>query len=166
MISRRIFLHAGAVLGRRPCIRFAAALAAKAPGVTDIEIKIGQTMPYSGPASAYGVIGKAELAYFKMVNEGGGVNGRLINLISLDDGYSPPRTVEQICRLVEQDQVALLFHTLGHPIQHRDKRPISTRTRCRNCSSPRKPASSTIPSISPGRWAGSPTTDRSGIYAT
>src|SRR5271155_3866877 len=88
-------------------------LAANAPGVTDKEIKIGQTMPHSGPASAYGVIGKTETAYFKMINEQGGVNGRMINLISLDDGYSPPKTVEQVRRLVEQEQVAFLFNTLG-----------------------------------------------------
>ena len=83
------------------------------PGVTDSEIKIGQTMPYSGPASSYGTIGKAEAAYFRMVNEQGGINGRKINLISLDDGYSPPKTVEQIRRLVEQDQVLLIFQSLG-----------------------------------------------------
>ena len=83
------------------------------PGVTDTEIKIGQTMPYSGPASAYGVIGNTEAAYFKMINEQGGVNGRKINLISLDDSYSPPKTVEQVRRLVEQEQVAFLFNTLG-----------------------------------------------------
>ena len=70
-------------------------------------------MPYSGPASAYGVIGKTEAAYFKMINEQGGVNGRMINLVSLDDGYSPPKTVEQVRRLVEQEQVAFLFNTLG-----------------------------------------------------
>ena len=85
------------------------------PGVTDTEIKIGQTMPYSGPASAYGTIGKASAAYFQMVNEQGGINGRKLNFISLDDGYSPPRTVEQIRRLVEEEQVLLLFGTLGTP---------------------------------------------------
>jgi ABC-type branched-subunit amino acid transport system substrate-binding protein len=85
------------------------------PGVTDAEIKIGQTQPYSGPASSYGTIGKAEAAYFKMINDQGGVNGRRINLISLDDGYSPPRAVEQIRRLVEQEHVLLLFNTLGTP---------------------------------------------------
>jgi len=84
-----------------------------APGVTDKEIKIGQTMPYSGPASAYGAIGKAESAYFDMINEQGGVNGRKIKLISLDDGYSPPKAVEQIRRLVEEDQVAFIFQSLG-----------------------------------------------------
>ena len=70
-------------------------------------------MPYSGPASAYGVIGRTESAYFKMINEQGGVNGRKINLISLDDAYSPPKTVEQVRRLVEDEKVAFLFQTLG-----------------------------------------------------
>ncbi|MGE5118320.1 MAG: ABC transporter substrate-binding protein [Betaproteobacteria bacterium] len=83
------------------------------PGASDTEIKVGQTMPYSGPASAYGTIGKAEAAYFRKVNEEGGVNGRKINLISLDDGYSPPKTVEMTRRLVEQDEVLLLFQGLG-----------------------------------------------------
>ena len=83
------------------------------PGVSDTEIKIGQTMPYSGPGSSYGTIGKVEAAYFKMINEQGGINGRKINLISLDDGYSPPRTVEQIRKLVEEEQVLFTFQTLG-----------------------------------------------------
>ena len=86
-----------------------------APGITDTEIKIGQTMPYSGPASSYGTIGKAEAAYFAMINDKGGVNGRKINLISLDDGYSPPKTVEQVRRLVEEEGVAFTFNTLGTP---------------------------------------------------
>lgn len=85
------------------------------PGVTDTEIKLGQTMPYSGPASAYGTIGKAEQAYFKMINDNGGINGRKIDLISLDDGYSPPKAVEQVRKLVEQDHVLALFQTLGTP---------------------------------------------------
>ena len=80
---------------------------------TDTEIKIGQTMPYSGPASAWGVIGRAELAYFKMINDQGGVNGRKINLISLDDAYSPSNTVEQTRRLIEQERVAFIFGSLG-----------------------------------------------------
>jgi branched-chain amino acid transport system substrate-binding protein len=83
------------------------------PGASDTEIKIGQTMPYSGPASAYGTIGKLHVAYFKMVNEQGGINGRKVNLISLDDGYSPPKTVEQVRKLVEQDEVLATFNTLG-----------------------------------------------------
>lgn len=85
------------------------------PGASDTEIKIGQTMPYSGPASAYGTIGKVQAAYFKQLNEQGGVNGRKINFISLDDGYSPPKTVEMIRRLVEQDEVLLTMGTLGTP---------------------------------------------------
>ncbi|MEJ8569951.1 ABC transporter substrate-binding protein [Microbaculum marinum] len=88
---------------------------AQAPGVSDTEIKIGQTMAYSGPASSYGVIGKAEAAYFDMVNDNGGINGRKINLISLDDGYSPPKTVELTRQLVEQDGVAFIFQSLGTP---------------------------------------------------
>src|SRR6516164_364945 len=85
------------------------------PGASDIEIKIGNTMPYSGPASNYGAIGQSDTAYFAMINERGGINGRKINFISRDDGYSPPKTVEQVRRLVEQDQVLLLFNTFGTP---------------------------------------------------
>jgi len=85
------------------------------PGASDTEIKIGNTMPYSGPASAYGIIGKTEGAYFDMINEQGGINGRKINFISRDDGYSPPKTVEQVRQLVEQDQVLFVFSTLGTP---------------------------------------------------
>ena len=112
MLTRRSFMQSSAA-----AVLTASAGHARAdtPGVTDQEIKIGQTMPYSGPASAYGVIGRTETAYFKMINEQGGVNGRKINLISLDDGYSPPKTVEQARRLVEQEQVAFLFNTLGTP---------------------------------------------------
>ncbi len=84
-------------------------------GANDKEIKIGNTMPYSGPASAYGTIGRVESAFFKMINDEGGVNGRKINYISQDDGYSPPRTVEQIRKLVEQDEVLFVFNTLGTP---------------------------------------------------
>ncbi|MFZ0237166.1 MAG: ABC transporter substrate-binding protein [Xanthobacteraceae bacterium] len=85
------------------------------PGAGDAEIKIGNTMPYSGPASSYGVIGKSEAAYFAMLNEQGGINGRKINFISRDDGYSPPKTVEQVRKMVEEDEVLLLFQTLGTP---------------------------------------------------
>src|ERR1051326_1261304 len=84
-------------------------------GVTATEIKIGHTNPYSGPASAYGTIGKTIGAYFKKVNDEGGINGRKINFITYDDGYSPPKTVEMVRKLVEQDQVALMFQTLGTP---------------------------------------------------
>jgi ABC-type branched-subunit amino acid transport system substrate-binding protein len=89
--------------------------AADAPGVTATEIKIGNTMPYSGPASAYGVIGKGETAFFKMVNEKGGVAGHKIDFLTMDDGYNPAKTVEQVRKLVEQDNVAFLFNTLGTP---------------------------------------------------
>src|ERR1700678_3731363 len=85
------------------------------PGATDTEIKIGNIMPYSGPASAYGVIGKTEAAYFKKINDVGGINGRKINFISYDDSYSPPKTVEQARKLVESDEVLLLFNALGTP---------------------------------------------------
>jgi len=85
------------------------------PGASDAEIKIGNTNPYSGPASAYGTIGKTIDAYFKKVNAEGGINGRKINFISYDDGYSPPKTVEQARKLVESDEVLLLFQTLGTP---------------------------------------------------
>ncbi len=88
-------------------------LAQNAPGVTATEIRIGQTMPYSGPVTAFGTLGKGEVAYFNMLNEQGGVNGRKIKLISLDDGYAPPRTVEQTRKLVEQEEVALIFSTIG-----------------------------------------------------
>jgi branched-chain amino acid transport system substrate-binding protein len=114
MITRRTFLQSSAAVAA-----FAASAgssrAGDTPGITDTEIKIGQTMPYSGPASAYGVIGRAETAYFKMINEQGGINGRKINLISLDDGYSPPKTVEQTRRLVEDEKVAFIFNSLGTP---------------------------------------------------
>jgi branched-chain amino acid transport system substrate-binding protein len=89
------------------------AKAAEMRGVTATEIKIGQTMPYSGPVSAFGALGKGEVGYFKMLNERGGINGRKINLISLDDSYAPPKTVEQTRRLVESDEVALIFSSIG-----------------------------------------------------
>src|SRR5215469_1325145 len=84
-------------------------------GATDTEIKIGNIMPYSGPASAYGVIGKTEAAYFNKINAAGGINGRKINFISYDDGYSPPKTVEQARKLVESDEVLFIFNSLGTP---------------------------------------------------
>jgi ABC-type branched-subunit amino acid transport system substrate-binding protein len=83
------------------------------PGVTDTEVKLGQTMPYSGPASAYANYGKVETGYFQMINDRGGINGRKIQLISLDDGFSPPKTVEQTRRLIEEEQVLMIFGSLG-----------------------------------------------------
>ncbi len=85
------------------------------PGVSDTEIKIGNTMPYNGPASTYGAIGKSDAGYFAMINDQGGINGRKINFISLDDSYSPPKTVEKTRRLVEQEHVLAIFNTLGTP---------------------------------------------------
>jgi branched-chain amino acid transport system substrate-binding protein len=84
-------------------------------GATDTEIKIGNIMPYSGPASAYGVIGKTEEAYFRKINAEGGINGRKINFVTYDDGYSPPKTVEQARKLVESDEVLIVFNPLGTP---------------------------------------------------
>ena len=100
-------------------IAFTPAIAAandeSVPGVTKTEIKIGNIMPYSGPASAYSVIGQMEAAYFRKVNDEGGINGRRINFISYDDGYTPPKTVEQARKLVERDGVLLVFNSLGTP---------------------------------------------------
>src|SRR5213595_2574833 len=84
-------------------------------GATDTEIKIGNIMPYSGPASAYGIIGRTEAAFFKKLNDEGGINGRKINFISYDDAFSPPKTVEQARKLVESDEVLLIFQSLGTP---------------------------------------------------
>jgi ABC-type branched-subunit amino acid transport system substrate-binding protein len=108
------------VLAAAPSALALAGLPARAqtqydPGVTDTEIKVGNIMPYSGPASAYGTTGKSEAAFFKMLNEEGGINGRKIQFISYDDGYSPPKTVEQARKLVEQDGVLLIFNSLGTP---------------------------------------------------
>src|SRR6187402_3913660 len=85
------------------------------PGASDTDIKIGNIMPYSGPASSYGVIGKTEAAFFKMINDQGGINGRKINFISYDDAYSPPKAVEQTRKLVESDEVLFVFGPLGTP---------------------------------------------------
>ncbi len=101
-----------AVIGALAVLAWPAA-AAEMRGVTSTEIKIGQTMPYSGPVSAFGALGKGEVGYFKMINDRGGLNGRKINLISLDDSYAPPKTVEQTRRLVESDEVALIFSSIG-----------------------------------------------------
>jgi branched-chain amino acid transport system substrate-binding protein len=109
MITRRTILTAAATAA------FASTTKAQTPGVTPTSIKIGNTMPYSGPASSYSVIGHTEAAFFTMINEQGGIDGHKIEFISYDDGYSPPKTVEQIRRLVEQDQVDFTFQTLGTP---------------------------------------------------
>ncbi len=112
MMRRRSLLASAGAAALAPAAP-RGARAEQAPGITDTEIKFGNTYAYSGPASAYGTIGKAETAYFRMVNEQGGINGRKLNFISYDDAYSPPKTVEQTRRLVEQDGVAFLFNPLG-----------------------------------------------------
>jgi branched-chain amino acid transport system substrate-binding protein len=89
------------------------------PGAGDTEIKIGNTMPYSGPASSYGVIGKSEAAYFAMINEQGGIKGRKINFVSRDDSYSPPKTVEQVRKMVEEEGVPFAVPDAWHTVQHR-----------------------------------------------
>ncbi len=111
-LSRR---HALALAATLPLAHHATAQPHNTPGVTNSEIKIGQTMPYSGPASAYGQLGRVEAAYFAWLNQHGGINERKITLISVDDGYSPPKAVEQIRKLVEQDEVAAIFNVLGTP---------------------------------------------------
>jgi branched-chain amino acid transport system substrate-binding protein len=116
MKMHKSWLFAAALLGGAAlAVSPAAAQKKYDTGASDTEIKIGNTNPYSGPASAYGVIGKTITAYFNKVNAEGGVNGRKINFISYDDGYSPPKTVEQARKLVESDEVLLLFQTLGTP---------------------------------------------------
>jgi branched-chain amino acid transport system substrate-binding protein len=96
-----------------PVLVLAGTAAAQTPGVTATEIKVGQTAAYSGPASTYSTISIAEKDYFKMINDQGGINGRKVDLIAYDDGYSPPKTIEDVRRLIEQDRVAILFQTLG-----------------------------------------------------
>jgi len=114
--NRRAFLGGVSTAAVLSASRVAFAQKKYSPGASDTEIKIGQTQPYSGPASAYSAIAKSEKAYFDYLNaEKGGIKGRKINFISLDDGYSPPKTVEMVRRLVEQDEVLLVFQTLGTP---------------------------------------------------
>jgi len=113
MVSRRAFLQSSAASLGSLAWGASPGRTDAAPGITEAEIKIGQTMPYTGPLSAYGVIGKTDAAYFTMINELGGVNGRKIRLISLDDEYNPAKTVEQTRRLVEREGVAFIFNSLG-----------------------------------------------------
>ncbi len=115
MSTRKLFVSAAVMAGLALGVSTAFAQKKYDTGASDTEIKIGNIMPYSGPASAYGTIGKTDAAYFKMINDQGGINGRKINFISLDDGYSPPKTVEMARRLVEQDQVLFIFNSLGTP---------------------------------------------------
>ena len=112
MLNRRTVLG-GAAFAASALAAPQLARSAETPGVTKTEVKFGNTYAYSGPASAYSVIARAEAAMFRKINDMGGINGRKLNFISLDDGYSPPKTVEQTRRLVERDRVAFLFDPLG-----------------------------------------------------
>jgi len=115
MRAKQIFVTGLCIAGLMLAGSAAYAAGQYGPGVTDTEIKIGNTNPYSGPASSYGINGKVHAAYFNMINEQGGINGRKINYISRDDSYSPPKTVELVRQMVEQDKVFLMFGTLGTP---------------------------------------------------
>ena len=115
MYRRTLLASAGPLAATLGILGRAGPASAETPGITATEIKIGQTQAYSGPASAYGAIGRGLVAYFKRVNDQGGIAGRKINFISVDDGYLPPKTVEQTRRLVEQEGVAFLLNGLGTP---------------------------------------------------
>jgi branched-chain amino acid transport system substrate-binding protein len=115
MAQRCIILLASLLLGISAGANPAAAEKKYDPGASDTEIKIGNIMPYSGPLSAYALIGRTEAAFFKKINDEGGINGRKINFISYDDAFSPPKTVEQARKLVESDEVLLIFQSLGTP---------------------------------------------------
>jgi branched-chain amino acid transport system substrate-binding protein len=115
MAAIRSILLASLALGLSAAANPAAAQKKYDPGVTDREIKIGNIMPYSGPLSAYALIGRTQAAFFNKINAEGGINGRKINFISYDDGFSPPKTVEQARKLVESDEVLLIFQSLGTP---------------------------------------------------
>ena len=122
MPARKRGLMAMAVFAAAAAMTATAANAEKKydPGASDTEIKIGNTMPYSGPASSYGVIGKTEAAYFNKINAEGGINGRKINFISYDDAYSPPKAIEQARKLVEGDEVLLALPAAGNAVQFGD----------------------------------------------
>jgi ABC-type branched-subunit amino acid transport system substrate-binding protein len=124
----------------------AAAAGNYGPGVSDAEIKLGQTIPYSGPVSAYGTVGRTEEAYFNMINSKGGVNGRKIRMISLDDAYSPPKTVEQTRKLVEQEEVLAIVGTIGTPTNSATQRYLNAKkvpsARSRNSAGARSITSS------------------------
>jgi branched-chain amino acid transport system substrate-binding protein len=117
MLDRKLALLAAATAFSVLATQSAFAQKKYDTGASDTEIKIGNVEAYSGPASAYGMIGKTEEAFFKMINDEGGINGRKINFISYDDGYSPPKTVEQVRKLIESDEVFLVFNALGTPTQ-------------------------------------------------
>ncbi len=129
------------------------------PGADDSEIRIGTTTPYSGPASAYSAGAMSISAYFTMINAQGGVNGRKLNFISLDDAYSPPKTVEQIRRLIESDEVMFLVNPVGTATNMAVLKYINQKRSRISSSAPARPCS-TIPNIIRGRSAGRRTTRR------
>jgi ABC-type branched-subunit amino acid transport system substrate-binding protein len=116
-----------ALLGGAAALTVLPARAENTPGITGSEILFGQTMPYSGPASSYGTIGKASDAYFRMINDQGGINGRKLRMLSLDDGYQPPKTVELTRRMIEEDKVAFLFNTLGTPTTNATRKYVNNK---------------------------------------
>jgi branched-chain amino acid transport system substrate-binding protein len=146
MITRRFLLQSAATAAYS-AQGFRRARAENAPGITATEIKFGQTIPLSGPASAYSVVGRAEAAYFRMINEQGGVNGRKLNFLDVDDGYSPPKTVEETRRLVEEEGVAFLFNSVGTAAQLA-VRPYLNEKKVRSCF---RPSGSSTPNIIRGR---------------
>jgi branched-chain amino acid transport system substrate-binding protein len=116
-----------ALLGGAAALTVLPARAEDTPGITGSEILFGQTMPYSGPASSYATIGKASDAYFRMINDQGGINGRKLRMLSLDDGYQPPKTVELTRRMIEEDKVAFLFNTLGTPTTNATRKYVNNK---------------------------------------
>ncbi len=130
------------------------------PGASATEIRLGQTVPFSGPVSVAGVVGHASLAYFDAINKAGGINGRQIKLIVLDDGYSPPKTVEATRRLVEDENVLMMYGSVGTPTNAAVEKYLNVRRRCRNCSSPRGQAASGMPRRFPGPSDSYPATCR------
>ena len=155
MVSRRLFLQSAAAAAIAAASAVPAARAADPGIVTDAEIKIGQTFPYSGPASGYGVIARPEAAYFKMINEKGGVNGRVLNLISLDAlQRAQDRRADPAAHKNKMASRSPFKALAASPIWRSGL--ISTRTRCRSCSAPPVPTSLTIPRTIPGRSASTP----------
>jgi branched-chain amino acid transport system substrate-binding protein len=127
MTQRGLLLLALAALGLSASLTPAMAEKKYDPGATDTEIKVGNIMPYSGPLSAYALIGRTEAAFFKMINDQGGINGRKINFISYDDAFSPPKTVEQARKLVESDEVLLIYQSLGTPTNNAIQKYLDTK---------------------------------------
>ncbi len=131
-------------------------------GASDTEIKIGQTVPFSGPASAYAGIGKTQAAYFRMINEQGGINGRKLNFIQYDDAYSPPKAVEQVRKLVEGDEVLFTFQIIGTPSNAAVQKYLNAKKVPQLLAVDRRIENSPTRRTSRGRWATIPTTSPRG----